>query len=68
MRTTCGGAAALLERYDEAVMVCSRATAQREGRTLDIDQINLYRFNEEGKNFEGRAIPVDLCAYDSLWT
>jgi len=53
---------------DEAVMVYARATAQRGGRTLDIDQVNLYRFNEEGKIFEGRAIPVDLYAYDSFWS
>jgi ketosteroid isomerase-like protein len=53
---------------DQTVMVYCRATAQREGKTLDIDQVNLYRFNEEGKIFEGRVIPVDLYAYDSFWS
>ena len=53
---------------DEAVMVYARATAQREGRTLDIAQVNLYRFNEDGIIFEGRIIPVDLYAYDSFWS
>jgi ketosteroid isomerase-like protein len=53
---------------DEAVMVYAHATAQREGRTLDIDQVNLYRFNEDGKIFEGRVIPVDLYAFDSFWS
>ena len=53
---------------DEAVMVYAHTTAQREGRTLDIDQVNLYRFNEDGIIFEGRIIPVDLYAYDSFWS
>jgi len=52
----------------QVVMVYGHATAQREGKTLDIDQVNLYRFNEEGKIFDGRAIPVDLYAYDSFWS
>ena len=53
---------------DQAVMVYAHATAQREGKTLDIDQVNLYRFNKERKIFEGRAIPVDLYAYDAFWS
>lgn len=53
---------------EQVVMVYCHATAQREGKTLDMDQVNLYRFNEEGKIFEGRVIPVDLYAYDSFWS
>jgi len=53
---------------DQAVMVYSHATARREGKTLDIDQVNLYRLNEEGKVFEGRVIPIDLYAYDAFWS
>ena len=36
----------------EAVVVYGRVTAQRERKTLDIDQVNLYRFNEEGRVIE----------------
>jgi hypothetical protein len=53
---------------DQAVMVYGRITAQRERKKLDIDQVNLYRFNEEGKVIRGRAIPVDLYAYDLFWS
>jgi ketosteroid isomerase-like protein len=53
---------------DQAVMVYGHATAQREGKTLDIDHAYLYRFNEEGKIIEGRTIPVDLYAFDEFWS
>jgi ketosteroid isomerase-like protein len=53
---------------DEAVMVYGRATAQRNGKTLDIDHAYLYRFNKEGKIIEGRTIPVDLYAFDEFWS
>ena len=53
---------------ERAVMVYARVTAQREGKTLDIDQVNLYRFNKEGKIIGGQAIPVDLYAYDEFWS
>jgi ketosteroid isomerase-like protein len=53
---------------DEGVMVYAHATAQRKGKTLDIDQVNLYRFNEDGIIFEGRIIPVDLYAFDEFWS
>jgi ketosteroid isomerase-like protein len=53
---------------DEAVIVYARVTAQREGKTLDLDQVNLYRFNEDGIIFEGRIIPVDLYAFDEFWS
>jgi ketosteroid isomerase-like protein len=53
---------------DEAVMVYAGVTAQREGRTLDIDQVNLYRFNKDGIIFEGRVIPVDLYTFDEFWS
>ena len=52
---------------DQAVMVYGHATAQREGKTLDIEHAYLYRFNEEGKVVEGRTIPVDLYAFDEFW-
>jgi ketosteroid isomerase-like protein len=53
---------------DQAVMVYAHVTAQREGKTLDIDQAYLYRFDKEGKVIKGRAIPVDLYACDSFWS
>lgn len=53
---------------DQAVMVYGHATAQREGKTLDIDHAYLYRFDNEGKIIEGRTIPVDLYAFDEFWS
>ena len=53
---------------DKAVMVYGHATAQREGKTLNIEHAYLYRFNEEGKIFEGRTIPIDLYAFDEFWS
>jgi ketosteroid isomerase-like protein len=53
---------------DQAVMVYGHATAQREGKTLDIDHAYLYRFDKEGKIIEGRTIPVDLYAFDEFWS
>ena len=53
---------------DQAVMVYGHATAQREGKTLDIDHTYIYRFDEEGKIIEGRTIPVDLYAFDAFWS
>ena len=53
---------------DQAVMVYGHATAERKGKTLDIDHAYLYRFNEEGKITEGRTIPVDLYAFDEFWS
>jgi len=49
-------------------MVYGHATAQREGKTLDIDHAYLYRFDHEGKIIEGRTIPVDLYAFDEFWS
>lgn len=53
---------------DKHVMVYGRATAQREGKTLDIDHAYLYGFGDEGKLIEGRTIPVDLYAFDEFWS
>lgn len=53
---------------DQAVMVYGHATAQREGKTLDIDHFYLYRFDHEGKIIEGRTIPVDMYAFDDFWS
>jgi ketosteroid isomerase-like protein len=52
----------------QAVMVYGRATAKREGKTLNIDHAYLYKFDEEGKIIEGRTIPVDLYAFDAFWS
>jgi len=52
---------------NKAIMVYGRATAKREGKTLDIDHAYLYKLNEEGKIIEGRTIPVDLYAFDEFW-
>ena len=53
---------------DQAVMVYGNATAQRDGKTLDINHAYLYRFNSEGKIIEGRTIPVDLYAFNEFWS
>ena len=53
---------------DRALMVYGRATAEREGKKLDIDHAYLYLFNDEGKVVEGRTIPVDLYAFDDFWS
>ena len=53
---------------DQAVMAYGHATAQRRGKTLDIDHAYLYRFDKEGKIVEGRTIPVDLHAFDEFWS
>ena len=53
---------------DKHVMVYGHATAEREGKALDIDHAYLYRFNDEGRLVEGRTIPVDLYAFDEFWS
>lgn len=53
---------------DQAVMAYGHATAQRRGKTLDIDHAYLYRFDKEGRIIEGRTIPVDLHAFDEFWS
>jgi hypothetical protein len=53
---------------DNTVMKYARATAEREGKMLDIDHAYYYRFDENGKMVEGRTIPVDLYAFDEFWS
>ena len=49
-------------------MPYGRATAEREGKRLDIDHAYLHLFDDEGKVIEGRTIPVDLYALDDCWS
>jgi len=53
---------------DKSLVVYGRATAEREGKRLDIDHAYLYRFGDHGKVIEGRTIPVDLYAFDEFWS
>ena len=53
---------------DRTVMAYGRATAKRDGKTLDIDHAYLYRLDEEGEIIEGRTIPADLYAFDDFWS
>ena len=52
---------------DRTVMLMSRITARREGRTLDQAQAYWYRFGPDGRIVEGRTIPIDLYAFDAFW-
>ena len=53
---------------DRSVMVYGHATARREGKTLDVDNAYLYRFDGAGRITEGQTIPVDLYAFDEFWS
>jgi ketosteroid isomerase-like protein len=53
---------------DRTIMAYGRATAKREGKTLDIDHAYLYRLDEKGEIIEGITIPVDLYAFDAFWS
>lgn len=52
---------------DRTVMAYGRATAQREGKQLDIEHVYLYKLDEKGNIIEGMTIPVDLYAFDEFW-
>ena len=52
---------------DRTVMAYGRATAKREGKTLDIEHVYLYQLDEKGNIIEGKTIPVDLYAFDEFW-
>jgi ketosteroid isomerase-like protein len=52
---------------DEIVAALYRATGQREGRELDIDQLLVFRYRD-GVWAEVLAVPVDLDAFDAFWS
>lgn len=52
---------------DRSVMVFAHVTAQRNGKTLDGYNVYLFRFDESGKIFEGRTIPVEQSLFDEFW-
>lgn len=53
---------------DQAVMVYNNVTGTRNGKHYDGDVAYLFRFDEGGKIYEGRTIPVDLYAFDEFWS
>jgi ketosteroid isomerase-like protein len=67
-----GGTIAFEPQYvladDQTIMAYGHATANRDGKKLDIDHVYLYRLDDEGKIIEGRTIPVDLYAFDEFWS
>ena len=53
---------------DQAVMYLARMRGQRGERTLDVENMYLFRFDEDGRCYEGRTMPVDQYAYDAFWS
>jgi ketosteroid isomerase-like protein len=52
---------------DRTVMLMTKITARREGKTLEQEQAYWYRFGPDGRIIEGRTIPIDLYAFDAFW-
>jgi ketosteroid isomerase-like protein len=52
---------------DERAAALYRATGQRDGRRLDLDQVLLFRF-ADGRVAEVLALPSDPAAFDSFWS
>jgi ketosteroid isomerase-like protein len=51
---------------DERAAALYRATGQRRGRTLDLDQVLLFRI-DDGLVKEVLALPSDPPAFDEFW-
>lgn len=51
---------------EERAVAVYRAFGERNGRTLDIDQVLLFRF-VEGKIVEALALPCDALAFEAFW-
>jgi hypothetical protein len=51
---------------DERAAALYRASGQRRGRTLDLDQVLLFRI-EDGLVKEVLALPSDPSAFDEFW-
>lgn len=51
---------------DEHATVLYRATGEREGRALDIDQVLLCEVRD-GRWVDVTALPVDRAAFDAFW-
>jgi hypothetical protein len=49
-------------------VVLSRLTGARDGRTLDVNEINLFHYNEAGKVTEFWGLALDGgAAQDAFW-
>ena len=51
---------------DGVVAALYRATGSRKGRSLDIDQVLVFRFDGEELR-EVLAVPADPAAFDAFW-
>ena len=51
---------------DERVVAAYRATGERDGRILDLEQLLVCRV-EDGRWVEVDALPTDLYAFDEFW-
>jgi len=52
---------------DERVVAAYRATGEREGRILDLEQLLLVRV-QGGRWVEVTAVPTDQYAFDAFWS
>jgi ketosteroid isomerase-like protein len=52
---------------EQVVAALYRATGQREGRQLDIDQLLVFRYRD-GAWAEVLAVPLDPDAFDAFWS
>lgn len=52
---------------DDYVIAVYRATGRRGGRTLDIDQLLIFRYRGEVWD-EVLAVPTDQYAFDEFWS
>ena len=52
---------------DERAAALYRATGQRDGRTLDLDQLLLFRL-DDGMIREVLALPSDPAAFEAFWS
>jgi ketosteroid isomerase-like protein len=52
---------------DDRAAALYRATGERNGRTLDLDQLLLFRF-EQGLILEVLALPCDPATFEAFWS
>lgn len=53
---------------DEHIVALMHATAQRKGRRLDQNLVNVFHVNSEGKVTERWLFPEDAAALDGFWS
>ena len=51
---------------DDVVAALYRATGERDGRRIDIDQVLVFRFDGDALR-EVLAVPADPDAFDAFW-